>query len=50
MDIKMPDMNANDIEGAKKIVSGTARSMGVDVVGLSGGTVTGPSLFVSGML
>ena len=28
---KMGDLNANDIEAAKKIVSGTARSMGVDV-------------------
>ena len=26
---KMDDLNANDIEGAKKIVAGTARSMGV---------------------
>lgn len=26
---KMPDLNANDIEAAKKIVAGTARSMGV---------------------
>ncbi len=29
--IKMPDINANDIEAAKKIVAGTARSMGVEV-------------------
>ena len=28
---KMPDLNANDIEGAKKIVAGTARSMGITV-------------------
>lgn len=28
---KMPDINANDIEAAKKIVAGTARSMGVEV-------------------
>jgi len=28
---KMPDLNATDIEGAMKIVAGTARSMGVDV-------------------
>ena len=28
---KMPDINANDLEAAKKIVAGTARSMGVDV-------------------
>ncbi len=31
-EIKMPDLNANDIEGAIKIVVGTARSMGVEVV------------------
>jgi large subunit ribosomal protein L11 len=29
---KMPDLNANDIEGAMKIIAGTARSMGIDVV------------------
>ena len=29
---KLPDLNANDIEAAKKIVAGTARSMGVVVV------------------
>lgn len=29
--IKIPDINAVDIEGAKQIVKGTARSMGVDV-------------------
>ena len=28
---KMADLNANDIEGAMKIISGTARSMGVEV-------------------
>jgi large subunit ribosomal protein L11 len=28
---KMPDINANDIEAAMKIVAGTARSMGVEV-------------------
>ncbi|PIU09031.1 MAG: 50S ribosomal protein L11 [Candidatus Moranbacteria bacterium CG_4_8_14_3_um_filter_34_16] len=28
---KMPDLNANDLEGAKKIVAGTARSMGVKI-------------------
>ena len=28
---KMPDLNANDIDAAKKIIAGTARSMGVDV-------------------
>jgi large subunit ribosomal protein L11 len=29
---KMPDLNANDVEMAMRIVAGTARSMGVDVV------------------
>jgi len=28
---KMPDLNANDVEGAMKIVEGTARSMGIIV-------------------
>lgn len=28
---KMPDLNANDVEGAKKIVAGTARSMGIKI-------------------
>ncbi len=28
---KMADLNANDIEAAKKIIAGTARSMGVDI-------------------
>ncbi|NCB00700.1 MAG: 50S ribosomal protein L11 [Spirochaetia bacterium] len=28
---KLPDLNAIDIEGAKKIIAGTARSMGVEV-------------------
>ena len=27
----MPDINANDIDAAKKIIAGTARSMGVEV-------------------
>ncbi len=30
---KMPDLNANDLEAAKKIIMGTARSMGIEVVG-----------------
>jgi large subunit ribosomal protein L11 len=29
--MKMPDLNANDLEAAKKIIAGTARSMGVEV-------------------
>ncbi|MHB8462732.1 MAG: 50S ribosomal protein L11 [Vulcanimicrobiaceae bacterium] len=28
---KMPDLNANDIAAAKKIIAGTARQMGVEV-------------------
>ena len=30
---KMPDLNANDVDAAMKIIAGTARSMGVDVEG-----------------
>ena len=30
---KMVDLNANDLDAAAKIVAGTARSMGVEVVG-----------------
>ncbi len=29
--IKMQDLNAVDIEGARRIVEGTARSMGIEV-------------------
>ena len=29
----MEDLNANDIEGAAKIIAGTARSMGITVEG-----------------
>jgi large subunit ribosomal protein L11 len=29
---KMPDLNANDLEAAKNMVEGTARSMGIEVV------------------
>ena len=28
---KMPDLNANSVEAAEKIISGTARSMGINV-------------------
>ena len=28
---KMPDLNANDVEQAMKVIAGTARSMGVEV-------------------
>jgi large subunit ribosomal protein L11 len=30
-EIKMPDLNANNIEAAMKIIEGTARSMGIEV-------------------
>ena len=30
-EIKMPDLNANDLEAAMLIVAGTARSMGIEV-------------------
>ncbi len=32
-ELKMPDLNANDIEAAKTIIAGTARSMGLRVEG-----------------
>jgi large subunit ribosomal protein L11 len=31
--LKLPDLNANDIEAAMRIVEGTARSMGIEVEG-----------------
>jgi len=31
--VKMPDLNANTIEAAEKIIAGTARSMGIKVEG-----------------
>ncbi len=30
-ELKMPDLNANDVEQAMKVIAGTARSMGVEV-------------------
>jgi len=33
-EIKLPDLNANDIAGAMKVVQGTARSMGVRIEGV----------------
>jgi large subunit ribosomal protein L11 len=30
---KMPDLNANDVDAAIRVVEGTARSMGIEVVG-----------------
>jgi large subunit ribosomal protein L11 len=32
VEIKKNDLNAHDLEQAKKIIAGTARSMGLDVV------------------
>lgn len=32
-EIKMPDLNANDVDAAINIIAGTARSMGVEVEG-----------------
>ena len=31
-EIKKPDLNSNDVEAAMKIVAGTARSMGLEVI------------------
>ncbi len=31
-EMKAPDLNANDVEMAMRIIAGTARSMGIDVV------------------
>ena len=30
-EIKLPDLNTDDIEQAKKIIAGTARQMGVEI-------------------
>src|SRR5512145_1693012 len=32
-ELKRPDLNANDVDAAVKMVEGTARSMGIDVTG-----------------
>jgi large subunit ribosomal protein L11 len=32
-ELKLPDLNANDIDAAMRIVAGTARSMGIEVEG-----------------
>lgn len=32
-ELKMPELNANDLEGAMRMVAGTARSMGIEVEG-----------------
>ncbi len=31
---KMPDLNANDVEAAMKIIAGTAKNMGIKVEGM----------------
>jgi len=31
-EIKMPDLNATDVEAAMRIIEGSARSMGIDVI------------------
>jgi large subunit ribosomal protein L11 len=31
--IKMPDLNAHDIDAAKKTIAGSARSMGIEIKG-----------------
>ena len=31
--VKLPDLNANDLDAASKIIAGTARSMGITVEG-----------------
>ena len=31
--LKMPDLNANDVQAGSSIIAGTAKSMGVEVVG-----------------
>ena len=48
--IKMPDLNANDIEAAMEIVAGTARSMGVRIEGREMKKKYVPSRKVAAML
>ena len=31
-ELKMPDLNANDVDAAMRMIAGTARSMGIEVV------------------
>ena len=31
-ELKMPDLNANDIEAAKRIIEGTAKNMGLEII------------------
>ena len=33
-EVKMPDLNANDIDAAMKIIAGTARQMGIETPGV----------------
>ena len=49
-EIKMPDLNANDIEAAMEIVAGTARSMGVRIEGREMKKKYVPSRTVAAML
>ena len=49
-EIKMPDLNANDIEAAMEIVAGTARSMGVRIEGREMKKKYVPSKKVAAML
>ena len=49
-EIKMPDLNANDIEAAMEIVAGTARSMGVRIEGREMTKKYVPSRKVAAML
>ena len=49
-EIKMPDLNANDIEAAMEIVAGTARSMGVRFEGREMKKKYVPSRKVAAML
>lgn len=49
-EIKMPDLNANDIEAAMEIVAGTARSIGVRIEGREMKKKYVPSRKVAAML
>ncbi len=49
-EIKMPDLNANDIEAAMEIVAGTARSMGVTIEGRAPKKVYTPSRKLAAMM
>ena len=49
-EIKMPDLNANDIEAAMEVVAGTARSMGVRIEGREMKKVYVPSRKLAEML